>query len=152
MSVIQQRNLLWIPTPSKCGPSQPMTWTMTMWWVPDVEHKYYLYSHKSIFLLQPTFLSPSRLLCFSSRIWWTRMLCWMKMTWRSQTQLLLKHPAVEERPRRKPARTGEAITQMFLTVKNPTLFLSELGFFSYKCVIWKAFKHYMTHNLLYFVG
>lgn len=30
-AVFQQRNLLWIPTLSKCGRCQPTTWVMMMW-------------------------------------------------------------------------------------------------------------------------
>lgn len=126
----QQRNLLWIPILSKCGHCQPMTWMMMMWWVMDVYWDTLSHDHNApytdfLFRLSCTCLSVNCTLSLywvflvpsvplPCRIWWILMLCWMKRTWRSQTQYLLKPPHVEkEPPRRKPARTGELTTQMF---------------------------------------
>lgn len=98
------------------------------------------------------FLVPSvPLLC---RIWWTLMLSWMKMTWRSQTQLLLKQPAVEEPPRGKPARIGEVNTQTFWNHRQKHVVDCSCNRSFRKCYIlyiypWKACKRHMMNCMLY---
>lgn len=115
-----------------------MTWMMTMWWVVFLTAEWHL-THCNHTCSEPhrrvstghtdhrahlsaccadCLLTLSILLlplsCY--RTWWILMLFWMKRTWRSQTQPLLKHPAVEKEQsrRRKLARTGEVTAQMTL--------------------------------------